>query len=96
MTTKPTGLKPSRTFTIAIFAMILLTLAMVAAVAVAFGAPGLYGAGDFATLLGEVAMWIGVVGAGGSGAMAARDWGSGGLTSSQGDVVAATRQSFEP
>lgn len=93
-------MKPSRTFTIAMWSItsiLLLGLAMLLAIGVvAFKAPDHLGelAGFFQTY-SAFALAIAGVGAGGAGAMSHRDAKSGGLTSSQAHQVLAGRRGGE-
>lgn len=83
-------MQPSRTYALAAggllaLALALLVLLVLLSVSVATG-------GEVADLVGAVEVTVGslaAVAAGGAGSMAVRDYGSRGLTSSQGAVVAA-------
>jgi hypothetical protein len=90
-------MKPSRTFTIAMWSIssiFILGLAMLAAiVVVAWLAPEqLETLAGFFTTYGTFALSIAGVGAGGAGAMSHRDASSGGLTSSAGASVLAAQR----
>ena len=80
-------MKPSRTFTIAIFALCIELALAVALVLIAWLAPTALG--TVAPAMGTIALAVAALGGAGSGAMAWRDGRSGGLTSSQGSTVLA-------
>lgn len=84
------GLKPSRTYSIAMTG-ILAQLALAAGgVLVAIFAPEVVG--EVVKLLGTLSVTLAGGAVAGSGSMAVRDYSSGGLTSSQGDVVMESRR----
>lgn len=81
-------MKPSRTYNIAIFGMVCQLVLVAATTGIAIWAPEALSAAS--EVLALVAMGLGGGSAAGCGAMAARDYGSGGLTSSQSaDVLSA-------
>jgi hypothetical protein len=82
-------MKPSRTYTIAVFGVTAELLVGAATVAIAIASPESMAAA--AEVLSTVSLAIGGAAGLGSASMAARDYGSGGLTSSQGDIVAGAR-----
>jgi len=78
-------MKPSRTYNIAIFGLLVeLCLAFIT-LGIAVWSPESMAAAS--EVLGLVAVAVGGASGAGAGAMAARDFGSGGITSSQGDMV---------
>jgi len=93
---QPVTFKPSRTFALAAFGLLVLTLI---AVGLAAGlvwalhaeAPPADLAGRLVSALQVVAGCVATVATAGAGSMAARDWSSRGLTSSQGYQVLAAR-----
>ena len=80
-------MKQSRTYTIAITALTIEALIIIVAALVMFLAPDLFVV--WADLASTIALSVAGLGGAGSGSMALRDYGSGGLTSCQsGDVIA--------
>lgn len=80
-------MKPSRTYTLGVFGVLAqLLLAGAALLVMAFAPDHLP---TIANLLGELGMYAAACAGAGAGALAARDYGSGGLTSSQGEAVLA-------
>jgi hypothetical protein len=80
-------MKPSRTYAIAIFGILAQLLIALATVVIALVEPAALPSA--AEVLGLLAMSLGGTAAAGSGSMAARDYASGGLTSSQGHEIMA-------
>ena len=84
-------MKPSRTYTLGIVGVGAQLVMAAAGVVVWALAPEAADGGAVIELLGELGMYAAFCAGGGAGAMALRDDGSGGLTSSQGDQVLASR-----
>jgi len=82
-------MKPSRTYTLGIVGVFAQLALAAAGLVVWFAAPG-GEANALIELLAELGMYAAACAGGGAGAMAVRDYGSGGLTSSQGDQVLAS------
>jgi hypothetical protein len=78
-------MKPSRTYNIAIFGILAELVIAAVTLGIAIHSPESMAAA--AEVLGLIAMSVGGASGAGAGAMAARDYGSGGVTSSQGELV---------
>jgi hypothetical protein len=81
-------MKPSRTYRLALIGLIVLALLGLGLFVVALMAPDTLG--ELAGPISTIALAVAGASGAGAGAMAARDYGSGGLTSSQGETVAET------
>ena len=91
-------MKPSRTFTIAMWAITAILLVALAglgliALVVLVAPEHLSYVLEQAPVVGTISLAIAGAGGAGSGAMGLRDWGSGGLTSSSASAVLAARRS---
>lgn len=81
--------KPSRTFTLSVLAVLLLAVCAIAVLVLCACHPDRIP--ELSPVLSTVALGIAGAGGLGAGAMGLRDFGSGGLTSSQGMTVAAAQ-----